>query len=192
MNKAYRSVWNESTGTWVAAQENAASRRKGGSSKKSVRLLGTAVIIGGGALASGFAYANSTGYVKDGNGNSIVAINYSNTNCTTAPSATNTLTTSGSAIAFGCMAVAKGIDALAFGQSTAASADHALALGDNNTASGVGSIALGTSTTVLVSRISTRTRRWLIRRRWVQSRLQLVVVRLLITRTRLRSAVTPM
>ncbi|MFB9123631.1 ESPR domain-containing protein [Paraburkholderia dipogonis] len=28
MNKVYRSVWNESTGTWVAAQENATGRKK--------------------------------------------------------------------------------------------------------------------------------------------------------------------
>ncbi len=99
----------------------------------------------GGALASGFAYANSTGYVKDGNGNSIVAINYSGAgNCKTTPSATNTLTDSGSAIAFGCMALANGTDALAFGQSNSASADHALVFGDNSIASGVSSIALGT------------------------------------------------
>ncbi len=48
MNKTYRSIWNETTGTWVAAQENAASRGKGSSSKKSVGLLGAEVIIGGG------------------------------------------------------------------------------------------------------------------------------------------------
>ncbi|SOE86717.1 Head domain of trimeric autotransporter adhesin [Burkholderia sp. YR290] len=47
MNKTYRSVWNESTGTWVAAQENAKGR-----GKKSSSGTGAAIATGKFALAA--------------------------------------------------------------------------------------------------------------------------------------------
>ncbi|MBN3759163.1 hypothetical protein G3N95_40080, partial [Paraburkholderia sp. Tr-20389] len=45
MNKTYRSIWNESTGTWVAAQENA--RGRGKNTKRSARKLSSAVGVSG-------------------------------------------------------------------------------------------------------------------------------------------------
>jgi trimeric autotransporter adhesin len=59
MNKAYRSVWNEVTGTWVAVQENATSRGKR-SSARAVKILNAAVILGAGSFAASAAYAETT------------------------------------------------------------------------------------------------------------------------------------
>ncbi|CAG9231728.1 conserved hypothetical protein [Paraburkholderia tropica] len=61
MNKAYRSVWNESAGAWVAVQENARGQGKGGmrasvlSAAQAVALLG----FGGAALAANAAQTSS-------------------------------------------------------------------------------------------------------------------------------------
>lgn len=59
MNKAYRSVWNEVTGTWVAVQENAAARGKR-SSACAAKVLNAAVILGVGSLATTAAHAATT------------------------------------------------------------------------------------------------------------------------------------
>ncbi|WP_044041570.1 ESPR-type extended signal peptide-containing protein [Caballeronia insecticola] len=64
MNKTYRSVWNESTGTWVAASEEAKGRGKGKSARSTVLLL-AAFGAGGGALAlsnGAFAATSNLGY----------------------------------------------------------------------------------------------------------------------------------
>lgn len=55
MNKAYRSVWSETTGTWVAAAETATGRKK---KDRSSRVVGVGLVgvVGSLALASG-AYA---------------------------------------------------------------------------------------------------------------------------------------
>ncbi|WP_199272279.1 ESPR domain-containing protein [Paraburkholderia acidisoli] len=52
MNKTYRSVWNESTGTWVAAAETAVAR---GKKSRSAKLLvaSSLAALGGVAHASG-------------------------------------------------------------------------------------------------------------------------------------------
>ncbi|SEK10673.1 Head domain of trimeric autotransporter adhesin [Paraburkholderia tropica] len=63
MNKAYRSVWNESAGAWVAVQENARSHGSGGvkagvvNAAQAVALLG----LGGIALAANAADAQPEG-----------------------------------------------------------------------------------------------------------------------------------
>ncbi|WP_408734385.1 ESPR domain-containing protein [Paraburkholderia bannensis] len=44
MNKTYRSVWNESTGTWVAVQENASTRGKRASGGGIAVALGAMVL----------------------------------------------------------------------------------------------------------------------------------------------------
>ncbi len=59
MNKAYRSVWNESTGSWVAVQEDASARGKKSSARGS--RVTVAVVGVGSALAASGAFAQSVG-----------------------------------------------------------------------------------------------------------------------------------
>ncbi|WP_276322953.1 ESPR-type extended signal peptide-containing protein, partial [Paraburkholderia silviterrae] len=54
MNKTYRSIWNESTGTWVAVQENAQARGKKSSTRVAVAAVGM-----GSALAASGAFAQA-------------------------------------------------------------------------------------------------------------------------------------
>ncbi|NLP61454.1 YadA-like family protein [Paraburkholderia sacchari] len=63
MNKTYRSIWNESTGTWVAVQENAASRSKR-SSKPIVLATGAMGVAT--SLLSAHAFAATAGTVGQG------------------------------------------------------------------------------------------------------------------------------
>ncbi|QBQ95850.1 YadA-like family protein [Paraburkholderia pallida] len=58
MNKTYRSIWNESTGTWVAVQENAQARSKKSSTRGS--RVTVAVVGVGSALAASGAFAQAT------------------------------------------------------------------------------------------------------------------------------------
>ncbi|WP_413187709.1 ESPR-type extended signal peptide-containing protein, partial [Paraburkholderia sacchari] len=63
MNKTYRSIWNESTGTWVAVQENAASRSKR-SSKPIVLATGAMGVAT--SLLSAHAFSATVGTVGRG------------------------------------------------------------------------------------------------------------------------------
>jgi trimeric autotransporter adhesin len=56
MNKSYRSVWNESTGTWVAVQENAKGRGKQKSGAAKVAVTG-AMLVTGAFAGAPVAYA---------------------------------------------------------------------------------------------------------------------------------------
>ncbi|BCF99461.1 membrane protein [Paraburkholderia sp. PGU19] len=61
MNKTYRSVWNESTGTWVAAQENATGKKKKARSilaGSAGFVVATSGIIGVGVLGAASAQAS--------------------------------------------------------------------------------------------------------------------------------------
>ncbi|MBB6101338.1 autotransporter adhesin, partial [Paraburkholderia bannensis] len=136
MNKAYRSVWNESTQTWVAAQENAMGRGKR-SSSKAVVALNAAVLLGVGALAASEANA---GTVSDGT-NAVISDSFSGT-CAGAPSATET-TNGGSSFAMGCAAYAYGNNVMAFGSQATASGSGATAFGSNTRALNSGAVAFG-------------------------------------------------
>ncbi|MPW20721.1 adhesin [Paraburkholderia sp. CNPSo 3157] len=95
MNRDYRTVWNETTGTWAAAQENAAARGKG-SSKKSLAAVIGVVGAGLGLAASGAHAAVTPGYgslelcpglASGGTGSSFgYATNVNNLDCTIAGS----------------------------------------------------------------------------------------------------------
>ncbi|KML62609.1 hypothetical protein VL15_01880, partial [Burkholderia cepacia] len=78
MNKVYKSVWCEKTGTYVAASEIATGRKKSGGSSAAVRVL-AAVVLGGGIFAPTVAFATAfvacsgtgaTGYGLAGGGTS--------------------------------------------------------------------------------------------------------------------------
>uniref|UniRef100_UPI002AB673B4 ESPR-type extended signal peptide-containing protein n=1 Tax=Paraburkholderia sp. J7 TaxID=2805438 RepID=UPI002AB673B4 len=58
MNKSYRSVWNEATGTWVAVQENAVARGKKKSKGKVLAALGVASVGAIGFMLPGAAWAD--------------------------------------------------------------------------------------------------------------------------------------
>src|SRR5689334_12383499 len=61
MNKVYRSVWNESTQTWVAAHENATATTKGGSKRDGAAELPRSFRVGvvAGACLSAFSLSAS-------------------------------------------------------------------------------------------------------------------------------------
>ncbi|WP_321852819.1 YadA family autotransporter adhesin [Paraburkholderia tropica] len=69
MNKTYRSIWNETTGTWVAVQEDAAARGKRSSkaviagASGIVGVLNVIGVMGGAALATS-AHADTQSYAK--------------------------------------------------------------------------------------------------------------------------------
>ncbi|RAR61838.1 trimeric autotransporter adhesin [Paraburkholderia unamae] len=65
MNKTYRSVWNESTGTWVAADEN--TRARGKKAQASTVVLAAGVVLAG-YSAVGFAGTLDGGYLDPNNG----------------------------------------------------------------------------------------------------------------------------
>ena len=60
MNKAYRSVWNESTGTWMAVQENAKGQGKRAKRSKSIVVV-AALSSTGMLFAPGLAKAITNG-----------------------------------------------------------------------------------------------------------------------------------
>ena len=59
MNKAYRSVWNATSGTWVAAAETAKGRSKGSSSKVLRSVVISSAVLGAAVTAPGIAQANT-------------------------------------------------------------------------------------------------------------------------------------
>ncbi|MEM5436042.1 YadA-like family protein [Paraburkholderia diazotrophica] len=91
MNRVYRTVWNEKTGAWAAAQENAAARGKGTSKKSLAAVVG---VVGAGLMiaASGAHAAVTPGYgslelcpglASGGTGSSYgYATNVNNLDCT--------------------------------------------------------------------------------------------------------------
>jgi hypothetical protein len=53
MNKTYRSIWNEQTGTFVAVSENAAARGKKALRKTRVALVLSAIAMTGTGMGTG-------------------------------------------------------------------------------------------------------------------------------------------
>ncbi|WP_321884265.1 ESPR-type extended signal peptide-containing protein [Paraburkholderia bannensis] len=88
MNKAYRSVWNDATGTWVAVQENACGRSKQSRSNSKVLAVASSGVAAVAALMAAPAYAgsNTVALFNDGvdNGCSAIYDNWSTSNWTDA------------------------------------------------------------------------------------------------------------
>jgi hypothetical protein len=71
MNKSYKSVWNESTGTWVAVSENATGRGKSKRAKSAIsKAILTQIAVGGMSIA-GMSAAMAGDAVKFGTGASV-------------------------------------------------------------------------------------------------------------------------
>jgi len=176
MNKSYKSVWNESTGTWVAASELTTGRSKSKRAKNAIsKAILTQIAVGGMSLAgAGIAMADDT--VKSGTNATVniadgVAIGVdSEVDADTAhPTKIGGIAIGDSAYAIGS-GVAVGsnasasTDSLAFGAgATAANGGTAigqnsytinnggLALGQNASVTGAGSLALGLNSKATVS-----------------------------------------
>jgi len=156
MNKTYRSVWNESTGTWVAASEVAKSHgKKSRSSRKAQVALGFLSVAG--LAGSAHASAIDGGYIGSQSGGNTIAIG-TNASASTAPGGIaigaggtagmySTKVTAGNATAIGIAATAAGSDSVAMGTNAMALASGAIVLGLNSTAKGSNGMALGASST---------------------------------------------
>jgi autotransporter adhesin len=137
MNKAYRLIWNESLGGWVAVSETATGRGKGAGGKRRIRRLarraGVAAMLGTAALASGVAQANFVGDGGSANGTDAIAVG-------TAANTGGNTSTGGVAIGAGA-------------QSSAGNADGNIAIGENaknlNQIGGGGAIVIGRNATIL-------------------------------------------
>ena len=77
MNKSYKSVWNESTGTWVAVSELATGRSKSKRAKKALsKAILTQIAVGGMGLAgAGAAMADEASAAQDNTNAVVIADN---------------------------------------------------------------------------------------------------------------------
>ncbi|MFM0430200.1 YadA-like family protein [Paraburkholderia aspalathi] len=134
MNKIYKSVWCEATGTWVATSETARGKSKRGVSRKLVMaqaILAGAAFVGGGA-AYADADAAATYFDASGSGNAAL-----DSAATAGPNA--------QAVAAGVGAYASGQNSVAVGSGSFASNTGSIAIGGTAFSSGVGSFAGGMS-----------------------------------------------
>ncbi|WP_167530893.1 YadA-like family protein [Paraburkholderia agricolaris] len=147
MNKSYKSVWNEATGTYVAAPEGARSRGKKGSSKIALVLAMLATGCAADAFAAtGTAIGGCTTSTVDSN----IAIDGANSAYCTKATGTSSIAIGPSATAGGAGtgtsvngAAAGDYNQVALGVSATASAANAVALGASSTVSGIGAVGLG-------------------------------------------------
>ena len=175
MNKSYKSVWNESTGTWVAVSENATGRGKSKRAKSAIsKAILTQIAVGGMSIA-GMSAAMAGDAVKFGTGASVgvadgiaigtdagadVDTNPANKDKTGGVAIGIDSYVVGSGVAIGNSAQA-GSESLAFGAGAMASNNstavgnnaiainkHAVALGEGASAGGEGSLALGAGAAV--------------------------------------------
>ncbi|WP_290371257.1 ESPR-type extended signal peptide-containing protein, partial [Paraburkholderia unamae] len=135
MNKTYRSVWNESTGTWVAADEHARARGKKAAA-------GTAVLAAGVALVT-YAGASFAGTYDGGKLGGGATNTYSSAYGQGAYAGTATASLQSTAV--GGMATAAGDGSVAIGYytSVAAGSTGAIGIGTSVSASGMNAIAMG-------------------------------------------------
>lgn len=124
MNRIFKAVWNESSGTWVAASETAGGKTKRKSSLGSL-VAACAVVAGGMAAGSAQAqWTTGSGPVSLQGGSSANA-----TGIYTVAIGTNTLAEQDWSTAVGVSATASGEGATAYGQQAKATADSAVAVG---------------------------------------------------------------
>ena len=141
MNKSYKTVWNETTGTYVAVPEMAKSRGKASKSKK---VLAIAIV----ATGVGFALDAQAGALDGG------SIGGANTNPGTiaygsGATASSNTTPNGASTAVGANSSATGNYSTAYGSLAAALGDGSTALGVNASAIAQSSVAIGAGSQVL-------------------------------------------
>jgi len=170
MNKSYKSVLNESTGTWVAAAETAKGRGKASKSRKVVLaamlaagMAGTinakaGAVDGGTATGTNGAIAVGNSSVASGSGSIAMGDAGSTGTAVAVASGTDAMALgNGStasaldATAIGVSAMAKGSLASAFGASSYASGANSVAFGASSYASGSNSVAVGPTATAVAA-----------------------------------------
>jgi autotransporter adhesin len=145
MNRIYQSVWNETTGAWVATSETARAKTKSGRSRK--RVMAQAVLAGV-ALMGGMSVANAQSSAanyyfavsgtESGIDNAIAAAGLN-----ALAAGVNAHANQKDSIAIGTGAVADNTDSAAIGASAIASGRYAVALGYTATASLMDAVAIG-------------------------------------------------
>ncbi len=162
MNRAYQSVWNETTRTWVAVAENAKGKRK---AKGNVKAMAIAVAALGAASQAHPYSAGGTGNTA-ANDNGVGANVAIGTGAYAANTSNMFLTTNDGRnlqefnIAIGSSASAAGAGSMAIGQYTLVSGQNAGVVGFGATASGAfGTVvgALGTAAGAASSALGYRT-----------------------------------
>ncbi|MGT0195175.1 YadA-like family protein [Burkholderia pyrrocinia] len=145
MNKSYRTVWNATTGTWVAAEETARSKSKG--SSRVARKAFVAVTLGGvaigGASAADFGDAlESTGGSGDEESVVRVPITGTKSQMNARSIGTDAIGTM-AAIDDTYIKIRSGLYGPARPAVAAPEGDGAIAIGASATATGISSLALG-------------------------------------------------
>ncbi|PVX83176.1 ESPR-type extended signal peptide-containing protein [Paraburkholderia unamae] len=149
MNKTYRSVWNESTGVWTAAQENARGRSKSASTKTgAVVSVAMSAAVAALALSASMQaraqFAGGGGVLGPANKGDGVSIGYL-TNAVNGYSIGSWVTTTGNwSIGFGHAVTVTGQSNIGIGTDVLVIGTDAIALGNAANAYGsIGSTALG-------------------------------------------------
>ena len=127
MNRIFKAIWNESTGTWVAASEMSRSKTKRKSSRG--RLFVACAVVAGGALA-GQAHADADDWTANPDGSLSVG-------------GGSTAANGGVAIGSGTQATGSGSSAIAIGEYATASEDSSIAIGNGAQSKGAFSVANG-------------------------------------------------
>ncbi|MGF6902960.1 YadA-like family protein [Paraburkholderia sp. GAS348] len=131
MNKIYKSVWCEATGTWVATSETTRSKTKRGTSRK---LAMAQVVLAGAALVGSVSAA----YADPASANHYFSVSG------LADGSDDALAVDGmNSIAAGPTATAAALDSIAIGNSARALNSETIALGTNTAATGASSVAVG-------------------------------------------------
>ncbi len=148
MNKAYRSIWNEVLGAWVAVPENARPRGKSSRAARSAATrLALASVVGIAALGAGVAGAGTSIQIDEiGNGTATGTGG-------TAPATSDQFsiaigggsgaTAQNASVAIGDESSATGQDSVAVGRRTTASGSKAVAVGAAAIAGAPSSVAIG-------------------------------------------------
>lgn len=147
MNKIYKSVWCETTGTWVATSETARAKTKRGTSRKLA--MAHAVLVGA-ALMGGVSAANAAGTAATDYFDATPSLPGLTQNAQA--TAAGTVAAGGGALAAGTSSAAIGdgakatdIGTVALGTTALASQKGATAIGFSAVASGISSLASGTA-----------------------------------------------
>ncbi len=161
MNKAYKVVFNETTGTYVAVAEIVSARGKASSTQENTttitavpqsvtgRFMGKVIMALLGlttALAMPLAHASYVaggGTVGTNNNNTIAIGSIGTGNSGTTQGSAATVTSGFGGVAIGGGANVYGNYAIALGASSKALYENAIAIGYNNTASGQSSVTIG-------------------------------------------------
>jgi autotransporter adhesin len=178
MNRIFKAVWNETSGTWVAASETSKSKTKRSSSTRKLAIAQAAMI--GGLLAASSvhaqvsddwaaprvglmaapvmtgvnAYAAGENAVANGNLATAIGANAKAENLTATAVGANSGASGGGATAVGTFAQADGDNAVAVGAFAQANSVNAVAVGVSANASEENAIAIGNTSSATANAVA--------------------------------------